>query len=124
MQGRTHLQPGQLFERAGCHPLVLGSHSCDSDCEAAGGVDFLASALLGFEHLGGALRDGHEAWRFKDLAAPREVLEGLFFHFDVEEEERVETDLSVFFDAVVEGRRFPGVGEEHHADCLSEVVEL
>lgn len=36
----------------------------------------------------------------------------------------MEADVSVFLDAVVEGRGFPGVGEEDHADCLAEVVEL
>lgn len=30
----------------------------------------------------------------------------------------------VFADAVVEGGGFPGLGEEDHADCLAEVVEL
>lgn len=30
----------------------------------------------------------------------------------------------VFADAVVEGGWFPGLGEEDHADCLAEVVEL
>lgn len=36
----------------------------------------------------------------------------------------MEAYLDVFADAVVEGRRFPGFGEEDHADCLAEVVEL
>lgn len=36
----------------------------------------------------------------------------------------MQADLGVFANAVVEGGRFPGVGEEDHADCLAEVVEL
>jgi len=36
----------------------------------------------------------------------------------------VEAYSAVFSDAVVERSRFPGVGEEHHGDCLPEIVKL
>lgn len=36
----------------------------------------------------------------------------------------METDVSVFLNAVVERGGFPSVGKEDHADCLPEVVKL
>ena len=36
----------------------------------------------------------------------------------------MEAYLLIFLDAVVVGRWFPSVGEEDHANCLTEIVEL
>lgn len=36
----------------------------------------------------------------------------------------MQTDLPIFAHAIVKRRRFPALGEEHHADGLAEVVEL
>lgn len=36
----------------------------------------------------------------------------------------MEADLLVLFQSIVEGRGFPGVCEEDHADSLAKVIEL
>lgn len=58
------------------------------------------------------------------MVVPGHVLLTLLPDLDVDEDERVQTHLPVLLDAVVEGARPPGVGEEHERDRLAKVVEL
>lgn len=58
------------------------------------------------------------------MIVPGHVLLALLPNLNVDEDERVQTHLPILLDAVVEGARPPGVGEEHERDRLAKVVEL
>lgn len=58
------------------------------------------------------------------MVVPGHVLLALLPNLDVDEDKRVQTHLPVLLDAVVEGARPPGIGEEHERDRLAKVVEL
>ena len=56
--------------------------------------------------------------------APEEILLGLFFDFNVQEDERVHAKVRILAHAVVEAVGPPRVGEEDERDGLAEVVQL
>lgn len=126
VQGRAEgvVAVAQLLEGARDKLFRLGADARGANGQAVGPVDALLALLLDLEHLLGALGDGHEARGLVDEAAAGHVLEALLFHLDVEQDERVQADVAVLLDAVVEAGGPPAVGEEDHADRLAKVVQL
>lgn len=118
------IRVAELLQRAGDEFLRLAANPGGTNGQAIGPIDTLTLLLLDFEHLLRASANRHVARRLIDLPPSSHVLQALLFDLDVQQHQRVQANVPVLLDPVVEARGPPALGEEDHADRLAKIVQL
>lgn len=124
VQGLTKVLIQQLGHGARDEQLGGGAQTHTSNGQGLGSVGVLATALFNLQHLLHTAVDGHEAWGLVDQATAGHVLQRLLLDLDVEEDQGVQSNVSVLLDTGVPRVGSPGLGEPDHGDGLAKVVQL
>src|SRR3989338_4310296 len=66
--------------------------------------------------------DSHKARRFKDQTTAEKILKRLFFHFDIEQTQRMQAKAGRAAEFVVEGIRAPVISEKRNRYRFAKAV--